>query len=468
MKKFNIKRLLPLAAIAILATSCNPLSIEKFDDPNNPSVGSVTNNATKQQIQYLVTGLESKHRDYVSNVTNGWGSLGREIWLLNSSDTRNMTEWLGIGNFQLNANVFGFGATGGGSYASPYGAVKQANIILAAVANTNNLTETEKKSVTGFSKTIIGYQLMIPANWLYGNGIRIDVKDETNPGPFVSYTAALDHIKTQLDEGYTELSAAGATLPFKLSAGFAGYDNPQQLAKVNRAIAARLAVYRKDWAGALAALNLSFMNLTGSLNDGPKHTYSAGADAVNPLFAALDLSNPGNLRVVSPSTIRDATPGDQRVIDKFFKLTTPFIVTTSSVALTGEYQDKRYTSNTLPITFIRNEELILIKAEAEAQLDQTLNAVQSINIIRNAAKIGVYTGATDKNSLLREILYQRRYSLWAEPGGHRWVDVRRYTGPGLLFATMSEQIDASIDKGVVYTQFPLPQAEVNWELYKNK
>lgn len=468
MKKFNIKRLFPMVAVAILATSCNPLSIEKFDDPNNPSVSSVTNNATKQQIQYLVTGLESKHRDYVSNVTNGWGSLGREIWFLNSSDTRNMTEWLGLGNFQLNANVFGYGATGGGSYASPYGAVKQANIILAAVANTNNLTDLEKKSVTGFSKTIMGYQLMIPANWLYGNGIRIDVKDEKNPGPFVTYSAALDHIKTQLDEGYTELSAAGATLPFKLSSGFAGYDNPQQLAKVNRAIAARLAVYRKDWGGALAALNLSFMSLTGDLNSGPKHTYSAGADAVNPLFAALDLSNPGSLRVVSPSTIRDATPGDQRVKDKFFKLTTPFIVTTSSVALTGEYQDRRYTSNTLPITFIRNEELILIKAEAEAQLDRPLDAVQSINIIRNAAKIGDYTGATDKNSLLKEILYQRRYSLWAEPGGHRWVDVRRYTGPGLLFATMGEQIDASIDKGVVYTQFPLPQAEVNWELYKNK
>lgn len=468
MKNINIKGLLPIVTIAMLLSACDPFDIEKFDDPNNPSVGSVTNNATKQQIQYLVTGLESKHRDYVSNVTNGWGSLGREIWLLNSSDTRNMTEWLGLGNFQLNSNVFGYGTTGGGSYASPYGAVKQANIILDACANTVNLTDLEKKSVTGFSKTIMGYQLIIPANWLYKNGIRIDVKDEQNPGPFVSYETALDYIKTQLDEGYADLTAAGPTLPFKLSAGFTGYDTPEGLAKVNRAIAARLAVYRKDWQGALDAVNVSFMNLTGNLNEGPKHTYSAGADAVNPLFAALNLSNPGNLRVVSPSTLRDTTAGDQRVKDKFFKLTTPFIVTTSSVALTGEYQDRRYTSNTLPVTFIRNEELILIKAEAEAQLDQTLNAVQSINIIRNAAKIGNYTGATDKVSLLKEILYQRRYSLWAEPAGHRWVDVRRYTGPGLLFATMEEQIDTSLDKGSVYTQFPLPQAEVNWDLYKNK
>lgn len=469
MKKNNIKRLLPIITIALLFSACNPLDIEKIGDPNNPSVTSVGNNATKQQIQYLVTGLEARHRDYVGNVTNAWGSLGREVWLLNSSDTRNMTEWLGLANFQLNANVFGFGATGGGSYASPYGAIKQANITLAAVSNTAQLNDLEKKSVNGFANTIIGYQMMIPANWLYQNGIRIDVKSETNPGPFVSYTQALDYIKTQLDNGYGDLSTAGNVLPFKLSAGFAGYDTPAGLAKVNRAIAARLALYRKDWQGALDALNLSFMSLTGDLNNGPKHTFSGGTDATNPLFATLDRPNPGTLRVVSPSTIRDATPGDLRVQQKFFKLTTPFIVTTSSVALTGEYQDKRYgTSNTVPVTFIRNEELILIKAEAEAQLGHTGNAVDAINIIRNAASIGDYKGATDKNSLLKEILYQRRYSLWAEPWGHRWIDVRRYTGPGLLFANMNEEIDTSFDKGTIYTQFPLPQAEVNWELYIKK
>ncbi len=112
--------------------------------------------------------------------------------------------------------------------------------------------------------------------------------------------------------------------------------------------------------------------------------------------------------------------------------------------------------------------MILIKAEAQAQLGQTSNAVASIDIIREAANIGKYTGPTDKNSLLKEILYQRRYSLWAEPAGHRWVDVRRYTGPGLLYTNMNEAIDATYDKGKVFTQFPLPQAEVNWDLYKNK
>ncbi|WP_219222678.1 RagB/SusD family nutrient uptake outer membrane protein [Pedobacter antarcticus] len=466
MKTINPHKYLLALLVSGMITGCNPLHIDKIEDPNNPSISSVMKDASPAQIQYLVTGLESKHRDYVSNVTNAWGSLGREIWLLNSSDSRNMTEWLGLGGFVQSANIFGFGITGGGSYASPYAAIKQAQIVLDATANTSKLNSEQKNAVNGFAHTISAYQFMIPANWLYQNGIRIDVKDETSPGPFVSYEEALTHIKSLLDAGYEELNNSGSALPYKLSAGFSGFDTPDGLRKVNRAVAARLALYRKDWNGALTAVSASFLNVNGDLNIGPKHTYAGGTDATNPLFSAWNIGNPGTLRAVSPSTIRDATPGDQRVTDKFLKLNTPFTVTTSSVTLTGEYQDKRYPSNTLSVPFIRNEELILIKAEAEAQLDQTQNAVNSINIIRNAAKIGSYGGATDKTSLLKEILYQRRYSLWAEPWGHRWIDVRRYTGSGLLFSKMSDEIDTSFDKGTVYTQFPLPQTEVNWELYK--
>ena len=54
----------------------------------------------------------------------------------------------------------------------------------------------------------------------------------------------------------------------------------------------------------------------------------------------------------------------------------------------------------------------------------TDEAVRAINIIRNAHSIGDYAGGTSNDELVEEILFQRRYSLWAE-GGHRWVDLRR-------------------------------------------
>lgn len=442
--------------LLVIAAACNPFQVDELVDPNNPNVSSVANNASRRQIQFLVTGLESRHRGYVTNISQAWNTFGREVWYLNGSDPRFQTDWLGQAGRVPDAAYFGFGATGGGSYAAPYQAIKQADVLIDAAQNTIFLNEQEKKAVSGFAKTIKAYQFMIPANWLYQNGIRIDVKDPFNPGPFVSYDQALTFINTLLTEGYADLNAAGTTLPFTLTSGWAGFNTIDGLKQVNRAIAARLAVYREDWQGALDALDDSFMDLDGNLQAGPAHTYGAPPDAFNPLFYVLD-ANINTIIVVHPSMIDDATPGDLRVENKFFERTTPVTITTDATPLVGTHQDKRWASNTAAIPFIRNEELILIKAEAHAQLDQTALAVEAIDVIREAADIGVYTGGTTKAELIDEILYQRRYSLWAEPWGHRWIDARRYD--------KLDEIPTSYDLGTIFTQFPVPQAELNWDDY---
>lgn len=455
MKKLNF--IFSLMLVAGLF-ACNPFQLEEVVDPNNPSVGSVSNNATREQIQFLITGLEDRHRAYVFNVTAAWGTFGREVWYLNGSDPRFQTDWLGQGGRTPDAAYFGFGATGGGSYASPYQAINQAKVLIQAAENSGFLTSNERNAVKGFAKTIQGYQFMIPANFVYQNGIRIDVADPLNPGPFVPYNEALNFINNLLNDGYQDLQNASATLPFNLTSGFAGFNNAQGLARVNRAIAARLAVYRQDWQGALTALQNSFMNLSGDLNAGPRHTYGAPPDQFNPLyFVPNALVN--TMIVVHPSLITDATPGDKRVTDKFFQRTTPVTVSTDVGTLQGFYQDRRWAANTSAVPFIKNEELILIKAEAHARLGQAALAVEAINVIRNAAGIGPYTGATTEAALINEILYQRRYSLWAEPWGHRWIDARRYN--------RLNQIPVNLDGGTVFTQFPHPQAELNWDSYRN-
>ncbi|GMQ29429.1 RagB/SusD family nutrient uptake outer membrane protein [Algoriphagus confluentis] len=454
----NVKKYFASALItAAVLASCNPLQLDEVQDPNNPSVGSVANNATPQQIQFLVTGLESRHRGYVTNISQAWNTFGREVWYLNASDPRFQTDWLGQNGRVPDRSYFGFGSTGGGSWATPYQAIKQADVLILAAQNTSLIPETSKSAVRGFAKTIQGYQFMIPANFVYENGIRVDVRDPLNPGPFVPYAQALDAIKAILDEGDADLAAAGTgNFPFILTRGFTGFNTIQGLRSVNRAIAARLNAYRKDWQGVLSALELSFMNLGGPLQIGPSHPYGAAPDIFNPLFYVPDAAI-NTIIVVHPSMLDDATPGDLRVQNKFFQRTTPVTVTTDAGALVGTHQDARWASNTVSIPFIRNEELILLKAEAHANLNQPALAVEAINIIRNAAGIGEYTGATTTEALIDEILYQRRYSLWAEPWGHRWIDARRY---GKL-----SEIPTSYDGGTVFTQFPHPQAELNWDEY---
>jgi len=438
-------------------TACNPLQLDEVLDPNNPSLASVETNATKEQVQFLLTGLESAHRNYVTNISQAWNGFGRETWYLNASDPRFQTDWLGQAGRVPDRSYFGFGSTGGGSWASPYQAIKQADVLISSSNGSTLLVDAEKKAVSGFAKMIQGYQFMIPANFVYENGIRIDVKDPLKPGKFVKYEEALNHIKSVLDQADQDLAAAGSgAFPLRLTPGFAAYNTIPNLRKVNKAILARLNAYRKDWQGILTALDGSFMEMGGNLNAGPSHPFLGPPDAFNPLFY-LPNAAVNTIIVVHPSMIDDATPGDLRVSRKFFKRNTPVVVTTDATPLSALYQDARWTTNTAPIPFIRNEELILLKAEAHANLGQTTEAVNAINVIRNAAAIGNYTGATTKDALINEILYQRRYSLWAEPWGHRWIDARRYN--------KLNEIPTSYDKGTIFKQFPHPQAEVNWDIY---
>ena len=63
-KSFNyiLKGMLLVTALAF--SSCE---IEEIVDPNNPSVGSAIGNASFAEMQFLITGLESRHRSYFGN-----------------------------------------------------------------------------------------------------------------------------------------------------------------------------------------------------------------------------------------------------------------------------------------------------------------------------------------------------------------------------------------------------------------
>jgi hypothetical protein len=444
-----------LLTVVLSFYSCE---LEEIVDPNSPSVTLVTQNPSKPQLQALVTGLESSSRSYLSTAANAQGTFGREIWYFNSNDGRNIQYWtgqVGLVDGLPDANFYGVGSL----YSSPYSAIKQANVLIDAVKGSEALTEEERTAYIGFAKTIQGYQYLVVANAQYKNGIRIDVYDEFNLGPVVGYEEALAAIQGIFQEGYDELKKSGATLPFKLTAGYAAFNTPAGLGKVNRALAARVAIYQKEWQKALDALALSFYDLNGDLNIGPAHVYGAPpTESYNPFYYILG-ANLATLPVAHPLFVEEAIPGDKRIEDKIFERTNPIVNTVSLVPLSSKYQDKRWATNTSSVSYIRNEELILIYAEASVQLGQHNNAVEALNRIRQAAEIGDYTGTVSLNDIITEILFQRRYSLWFEPAGHRWVDLRRYD--------RLDEISTELDGGTIFTQLDKPLAELNWDNYIN-
>jgi len=433
-------------------TSCE---IEEVFDPNNPSLASVTGDPSKAELQGLITGLEARHRNYFGSATEMFGSFGREIWAFFGSDPRFTGDWLGVG---LNGETYPDFFASGGTYTTPYLAVKQANVLVDAANSSTSLTASEKAAYSGFAKTVKGHQLLYPLLQQFENGIRIDVSDPLNPGPIVSYDEALAALRAELDAGFSELSGVDGDLPFGLSKGYKGFMSGNGLASINRAIAARAAIYAGDGAGALMALSSSFMNLDVTMMDmtqenlqaGPAHVYGNSPDVSNPLFYPFDKAT-STIIVVHPALLEDAEAGDTRLSKFAQRIENP--AESADVDFIGHYQDGRWESNIAPIPYIRNEELILIYAEANMMTGNIEEAVNAINIIRNAHGLDDYSGGNSSDELIEEILHQRRYSLWAE-AGHRWVDLRR---TGKLDA---DHVDLR-DGGSLFTQVARRTSESN-------
>ncbi|HEX6430363.1 MAG TPA: RagB/SusD family nutrient uptake outer membrane protein [Niastella sp.] len=438
--KNKLYRFIPLSGIYLLiALAWSSCTVDPILDPNNPSTSGIVQNASLGEIQNLVTGAEAGMRNTLNNYWDAISVVGREYYRFSTSDPRLTSDLLGKGSSVLDNNTF----YTTNPFNARYRVVKNTNILIAALQNTKaTISDEQRKAGIAYAKTVKAHELLLVLNQQYENGIRVDVSDPDNLGAFLSKDESLNAIQSLLNEASVDLKGNGADLPFSTTL----YSKKaSEFLKFNRALAARVAIYRKDWNLANTALTESFYDLNGSLTDGVYYLFStAGGDLLNPVFVPAN-SPAAEARVVQPSFITNAEAGDTR-LSKAPKRTT----TAVQDNLSSDYDFFVYKTNVAPIPIIRNEELILIYAEVQAQLNNSTNAVTAINKIRNAASLGNYTGATDLNSLITEILKQRRYSLFGE--GHRWVDMRRYNRLSEL------PIDRAGDD--VWPQFPRPATEI--------
>ncbi len=437
----KLSMLFLLFATTFLA-SCD---LEELPNLNAPTLESFANGASQADVQSLAVGLEAAIRSDLEFHYETVSYLGREYYDLTGADPRYTGELL---KGPLDNN--GFLTTR--SYTAWYRVVKAANVLINAVQNSNaGFSDATKQSYYGYANTMKAYALLMVANRQYTNGIRIDVSDPDNLGPFVNYTEALSAIRNLLDNAVSELNST-AEFDFPLSDGFNNFKSTASFIEFNRAIAARVALYQNNKAEVLTLLGQSFLDLNGDLFLGPSHIFGlSGNDIINNLFYVI---RTGNNFTVHSSWIADAEAGDNRVTNKATELIDPDTSLPAPAAedgLTGTHQITLYKSNTDPVYLIRNEELILMYAEANIGTNNA-EAVNAINIIRNAAGIGAYTGGTSDNDLELEVLNQRRYSLIGE--GHRWIDLRR---TNRLNDTNFLPLDRAGDSPI--EAFPTPFAE---------
>ncbi|MFT4662171.1 MAG: hypothetical protein ACI8XB_002459 [Patiriisocius sp.] len=410
-------------------------SCKKYEDPGflDAPTTELLVNPTLDDLVLLTKGVEAQAKVDIEMYVDIVGAIGREAFDLNGIDPRYTGELLGAENGPLDPG--GFLTTR--SYAARYKTVLQANNVLTGLENTTaSLSDAQVNSFKGFVNTMKANALQMNLNTQYDNGIRIDTEDPANQGPFLSREDSQEAIRSLLDVAYTQLTSGGSSFPFDLGSGFSHVSTPSEFAKFNRGLAAKAALYSGDESAALTAIGLSFMDLADDMSIGGYLSYNVADNINNPLNHTAKF-------MAHPSFIDDAAIGDNRLLKTQLSLTP-----VSFDGLTSDYRANIYLDNGANVSIIRNEELILIFAEASV-VSNSADAINAINTVRNAAGIGNYTGGVQQAELMDEIATQRRYSLFGE--GHRWIDMRRWN--------RLDELPLDRENDSVHTQFPRPFGE---------
>ena len=437
-----------LALVALIAVtgSCS----FDIDNPNSPDV--IGENPTRSEVAATANGILIATRADMGDWALDGGIFGREAYRFDGSDPRFVGEMM-QGPLDPGSPPFG-----GDHWAEEFAAIRTANDLLAVLGTASALTAAEQSAASGFAHTLQAYNFLIILDAHSQDSIPLDVGTSVTaaPAPFQSNADAYARVISLLDGAVAELDAGGPAFPFALPSGFTGFDTPATFRQFNRALRARVAVYRGDFAGALAALAESFLDPAAPLDRGVYMDFSAGpGDFANPL--ALNPQVGENFGHPSLRTGAQLQPGgepDQRFLDKLVTRA-PRSAGTPQL-LTSDLGWIRYPSPDTPIPMIKNEELILLRAEANIGLNNLGPAVPDIDLVRTTSGgLAAYSGPVDQPSLLTELLYNKRYSLLFE-GGHSWVDYRRY---GRL-ADLATNERAGPPPDVLFSTLPIPTAEV--------
>jgi hypothetical protein len=463
MRKLWKNRLGSAALAALLVSTSVGCDLE-VGDLNNVGLDELLEDPEPATVNAATTGLLIGLRAG-NSASNGYvvqlGILGREAYNFDGADPRYILELL-VGQLAPGSPF------GGAFWAGPYANIKQAKLVLEAVPKVALFSDAEKAGISGFVKTIVALELLRIINTRDDIGAVIDIQAALDQplGAIVSKQAVFAEIVSQLDSAKTDLMAAGETpFTFALTSGFAGFDDPAGFLQFNRGIRARVAAYTEDYAAALTALSESFLNTetltVDELDVGVYHTYSTAQGDVT-----TGLINPNIF--AHPAFKTDAqtkTPGGA-LDDRYTRKITEVERAGSARRISSNLKFAIYTGPDSPAAIIRNEELILLRAEARLALGMTDDAIEDLNLIREVSGgLPALAAGLTPQQLEDELVYNRRYSLMFE-GGHRWIDARRFGRIAELKADdpdiddpMTTDVVEAI--GPVNVRYPITQDECN-------
>jgi len=426
-----------IGGILVGAAACtDALSVPDYNRPTTEGVAK-----DPQGIQVLATGILERERSLAPGNSQDFGFFGRESYVYFPTDGRNVTGFLvgvpGPGG-QKTLDPGGFAATGT-NWTNRFNNMRNAVNLINAV-EASSLNEGSKKAANGFAKTFRALDVMYVLYARDTLGLPVDITEDPNElAPFVSKDSAYKFASGLMDEAKADLSAAAtASFPFVLSRGYTSFNTPATFIKLNRALQARILVNRGSqgcgnacYTQALTAIGESFATAAGAattmaqLDAGAYHNYStATGDVQNSNSYANNKSLFAHASIVTDAKTQAGGAPDDRLARKVVRLDTP-VSPPQGIGIPAEYTFTIYATPSTDVPLIRNEELILLRAEANIQLNNLAAALVDINTIRTVSgKLAPLGTLGTQAQAMDELLYNRRYSLLLE--GQRWNDYRRF------------------------------------------
>ena len=463
-----------LLALAVLVSGACSFDIT---NPNTPPLLGA--NPTREQVQEAVSGLLLGARADYADWALEAGIVGREAYRFDASDPRWIDELL---TGPLDPGNIRFG---GDHWFEQYRNIRTGHNILKVIGTATALTAQEQDAVRGFVKTIQALDFIGVLDAHSQDSIPIAVSGDPvkdPPAPFETNTVAWAYVSALLDTAENLLRTGGSAFPVQLTSGFGGFSTPATFAQFNRALKSRVEVYRGSmllfgcgvdgttcFGRALTILedpDSSFLSTTAPLSRGVYHVYGTGSgDLANPLFQDTATS----IQLVHPSIFTDAESSSAipRQIDRRFATKVAQTAPPRSGGdppLASDLVWIRYLSPIDPVPIIRNEELILLRAEARLGTGNLSGALDDVNVVRQTSggldpiALATWTALTPDEQLNR-VLKERRYSLLFE-GGHRWIDARRTNRLAQIPIDRPPDPAANFPGDVVHKTWPIPTDEV--------
>jgi starch-binding outer membrane protein, SusD/RagB family len=450
-----------LAATALVAAGCKDNPVANPIDA--PTVDALSGALTRVTLQQLATGVLAQDRastDAFAYLTEP-EIFARDLYRIDASEPRFVQETLG-------GNPDPGSFSGGGAWAGYYTAIRAANNLILALPATSTaaFTTAEINATRGYFRTIkaLDYWRIIEVHDSVGATIQTDntsaVTDIRCKPAVLSYIAAL------LDSANADFTAAGGAtvLPFTMPSGFTAfgrdYSLVSNLVKFNRGLKGKVDFYRGlDRTNPTPALfPTAITELTQALGGAAAGAVPTADFTKGPYYVFVPSGSentPNNLSDVkiglNPLVGDSVQAGDTRASKIVPRTTLSGFGLTTSITYIGAVLSTA--NQSAPLGILRDEELVLLRAQAYNEASQLANAILDLNDVRTNYGLAP-VAPPDKASAINAILYEKRYSLLFE-GPQRLNDLREYKRLNATYLrkeTPTDPFNAAL---------PIPRGELN-------